>query len=44
MLLFEDTKTMVRSPEDDTDFFDMFAKVLKNDVSIPFPFINCLDY
>ena len=35
---------MVRSPDGDTDFFDISAGVLQGDTLAPYIFIICLDY
>ena len=37
-------KVKVRSPDGDTDYFDMVAGVLLGDTLAPYPFIICLDY
>ena len=34
----------VRSPDGDTEYFDIFAGVLKRDTLAPYLFIICLDY
>ena len=44
MTLYEDMKAMVHSPDGDTDFFVIFARVLKGDTLAPYLFIICLDY
>ena len=44
MMLYKNTKAMVRSPDGDTDFFDIVAGVLQGDTLAPFLFIICLDY
>ena len=44
MTLYENTRAKVRSPEGDTDFFDILAGVLQGDALAPFIFIICLDY
>ena len=36
-------KTMVRSADGDTDFFDIVAWVLKEDILSPYIFMICLD-
>ena len=43
-MLYKDTKAMVRSPDGDTDFFDIAAAVLQGDTLAPYIFIICLDY
>ena len=42
MILYRDTK--VRSPEGDTDYFDIVVWVLQGDTLAPYLFIICLDY
>ena len=44
MILYQDTCFMVRSPDGDTDFFDISAGVLQGDTLAPYIFIICLDY
>ena len=44
MMLYKNTKSMVRSPDGDTDFFDICVGVLQGDTLAPFLFILCLDY
>jgi hypothetical protein len=44
MLLYQNTRSMVRSPDGDTDFFDIIAGVLQGDTLAPYLFIICLDY
>ena len=44
MILYQDTCSMVRSPDGDTDFFDISAGVLQGDTLAPYIFIICLDY
>ena len=39
MLLYKDTKAMVFSPDDDTDFFDIVDWVLQGDTLAPFLFV-----
>ena len=43
-MLFKDMKTMVRSLDGDTDFFDDVTGVLQGDTLVPYIFIICLDY
>ena len=43
-MLYKNTKSMVRSPDGDTDFFDVVAGVLQGDTLAPYLFILCLDY
>ena len=38
------TKVKVRSPDGDTEYFDIVAGVLKGDTLAPYLFIICLDY
>ena len=44
MMLYKNTRSMVRSPDGDTDFFDIQAGVLQGDTLAPFLFILALDY
>ena len=44
MILNRNTKVKVRSPDGDTDYFDIVAEVLKGDTLAPYIFIICLDY
>lgn len=44
MMLYQNSKSMVRSPDGDTDFFYILAGVLQGDTLAPFLFILCLDY
>ena len=44
MMLYKNTTSMVRSPDGDTDFFEILAGVLQGDTLAPFLFIICLDY
>ena len=44
MILYRDTKVKVRSPNGDTDYFDIVAGVLHGDTLAPYLFIICLDY
>ena len=39
MILYRDTCSMVRSPDVDTDFFDISAGVLQGDTLAPYIFI-----
>ena len=41
---FENIKVKVRSPDGDTDYFDIVARVLQGDTLTPYLFIICLDY
>ena len=44
MMLYMNTRSMVRSPDGDTQFFDITTGVLQGDTIAPFLFIICLDY
>ena len=44
MILYQNIKTKSRSPDSDTDFFDINAGILQGDTLVPFTFIVCLDY
>ena len=44
MMLYTNTKVIVRSPDGDTDYFDILAGVLQGDTLAPYLFIICLDY
>ena len=44
MILCRNTKVKVRSPDGDTDYFDIVAGVLQGDTLAPYLFIICLDY
>ena len=44
MILYRNTKVKVRSPDGDTDYFDIVAGVLQEDTLAPYLFIICLDY
>ena len=44
MMLDKNKKIKVRSPDGDTDFFDIVAGVLQEDTLAPYLFIICLDY
>ena len=43
-ILYRNTKVKVRSPDGDTDYFDIVAGVLQRDTLAPYLFIICLDY
>ena len=43
-MLYKNVKVKVRSPDGDTDYFDIVAGVLQGDTLAPFLFIMCLDY
>ena len=42
--LYRNTKVKVRSPDGDTEYFDVVAGVLQGDMQAPYHFIICLDY
>ena len=44
MILNRNTKMKVRSPDGDTEYFDIVAGVLQGDTLAPYLFIICLDY
>ena len=44
MMLYINTRYMVRSPDGDTAFFEITTGVLQGDTLAPFLFILCLDY
>ena len=44
MMLYKNTKVKVRSPDGDTDYFDIIASVLQGDILAPYLLIICLDY
>ena len=45
MMLYKNLKAMICSPNGDTDFFDIFARVLQGeDTLAPYLFILSLDY
>ena len=43
MMLYRNTKVKVRSPDGDTDYFDIVAGVLQGDTLYPYLFIICQD-
>ncbi len=43
MILYRNTKVKVRSPDGDTDYFDIVAGVQQGDKLAPYLFIICLD-
>ena len=43
-ILYKDTKVKVRSPDGDTEYFDIIAGVLQGETLAPYLFIICLDY
>ena len=44
MILDRNTRVKVRSPDGDTDYFDLVAGVLQGDTLAPYLFIICLDH
>ena len=44
MMLFRKAKVKVRSPDGNTDYFDIVAGVLQGDTFAPYLLIICLDY
>ena len=44
MILYRNTKVKVRSPDGDTEYFDIVAWVLQGGTIAPYLFIICLDY
>ena len=44
MILYRNTKVKVRSPDGDTEYFDIVAGVLQGTTLAPYLFIICLDY
>ena len=43
-ILYRNTRVKVRSPDGDTEYFDIVAGVLQGDTLAPYLFIICLDY
>ena len=43
-ILYRNTKVKVRSPDGDTEYFDIIAGVLQGGTLAPYLFIICLDY
>ena len=43
-ILYRNTKVKVRSPDGDTEYFDILAGVLQGDTLAPYLLIICLDY
>ena len=43
-ILYRNTKVKVRSPDGDTEYFDIVEGVLQGDTLAPYLFIICLDY
>ena len=44
MMQYKNTKVKVRSPDGDTDYFDIVTGVLRGDTLAPYLFIICLDF
>ena len=44
IILYRNTKVKVRSPDGDTEYFDIVAGVLQGDTLAPYLFIISLDY
>ena len=44
MILYRNTKVKLRSPDGDTDYFDIVAGVQQGDTLASYLFIICLDY
>ena len=44
LMLYKNTKVKVRSPDGDTDYFDIVTGVLQGDTLAPYIFFICLDY
>ena len=44
MILYKNTKVKLRSPDGDTDYFDIVTGVLQGYTLAPYLFIICLDY
>ena len=42
-ILYRNTKVKVRSPDGDTEYFDIVAGVLQGDMLVPYLFIICPD-
>ena len=43
-ILYRNTKVKVRSPDGDTEYFNIVTGVLQGDTLVPYLFIICLDY
>ena len=43
-IIYRNSKVKVRSPDGDTEYFDIVAGVLQGDTLAPYLFIICLDY
>ena len=44
MMLYKNTKVKVRSPDENTDYFDIVAGMLQGDTLAQYLFIICQDY
>ena len=44
MMFYKNTKVKVRSPDRETDFFDIVAGILQGDTLAPYLFIIYIDY
>ena len=44
MIIYRNTKVKVRSPDGDTEYFDIVAGILQEDMLAAYLFIICLDY
>ena len=44
MRIYKNTKETVRSPDGDTDFFDIVVEVFQGDTLASYMFRICLDY
>ena len=44
MIIYRSTKVKVRSPDGETEYFDIVAGILQGDKLAPYLFITCLDY
>ena len=43
-MVYKKAKAKISSPDGDTDFFDIVARVMQGDKLVPYLFILCLDY
>ena len=43
-ILYRNTKVKVRSPDEDTDYFDIIAGILQGETLAPYLFTICLDF
>ena len=43
-MVYRNTKVKARSPDGNSDYFDIVAGVLQGDTLVPYLFIICLDY